>query len=84
MFIFNRFRDFLVLNEGRVPKRKHQKKDRSHRDDEKERRKTITEQFDLIKHFLPNANKIRTRQEILSEVRELVWVIDIFSVQILI
>ena len=63
-----------VLNEGKIRKRKHQKADRCHRDDEKERRKDIAEQFERLKSFLPETKKNRTRQEVLSRTRELIWV----------
>lgn len=63
-----------VLNEGRVKKRKHQKADRCHREDEKERRKDITTEFEKLKAILPKVKKSRTRQEILSCTRELIWV----------
>lgn len=62
-----------VLDEGRIKKRKHQSSTRCHRDDEKERRKNIAGQFELLNDFLPESRKTRTRQEMLSACRELIW-----------
>ena len=66
-----------VLDEGVLPRpgRKRKRQDpRSHKDDEKDRRKAIATEFEELKLYLPEEKRCKARQELLGNIRDLVWV----------